>query len=799
MHNLVVLSLGDGDLHNGFPAVTAQLWEHGNPRPMKFTGRLPAAPEIPELYRYWQLLYSALYQRLDLCPRIEIDAADVTNISQVEFSNLCQRLVDSINAWLNAEPFRNIDQQLRTLLDASEEIRIIIETNDRLLRRLPWHLWKFFEHYPKAEVALSPSEYQRSPKKLLIKTPSGKVRILAILGNSKGIDIGKDQAFLAQLSSQAETKFLIEPHLEQLNDQLWIQGWDILFFAGHSSSQGKGQIQINPTESLTLDKLKYALSKAIESGLKLAIFNSCDGLGLAQDLGELQIPQVIVMREPVPDVVAQDFLRHFLAAFSGGQSLYASVREARERLERLEGSYPCATWLPVLCQNPAEAPPTWQAWCGSNQEASALGRFNQRNRQVLLGRRSLRTVFLTSVVVTALVMGVRQLGMLQALELHTFDQLLRLRPAEGPDPRLLVVTVTEADIATQKERGPGSVSDRALAQLLEKLEQYQPRAIGLDIYRDFPVRSDDTGLATRLQQSDRLISVCKVSDPETNDSGVAPPAEVPPERLGFSDVVVDADTRIRRQLLQLTSPPASQCATEYAFSLQLALRYLAPAGIQAQVTPEGYLQLGHVVLKRLIAPAGGYQKVDTKGYQVLLNYRPYRTLQDIAPQVALGDVLNDEIPPDSIKKLRDRIVLIGVSAPSFGDYWSTPYSDGQQPAQQQIPGILVQAQMVSQILSAVLDQRPLLWVWPHWGEALWIWSWALVGGLLAWRFRPLRRLGVNGGSALGTLSVLCFGLLTQGGWVPLVPAALALVMTGTSVVVYTRSRSDTSSELGSEQ
>jgi hypothetical protein len=36
----------------------------------------------------------------------------------------------------------------------------------------------------------------------------------------------------------------------------------------------------------------------------------------------LQIPQAIVMREPVPDKVAQEFLKHFLKAFSRGKSLY---------------------------------------------------------------------------------------------------------------------------------------------------------------------------------------------------------------------------------------------------------------------------------------------------------------------------------------------------------------------------------------------------------------------------------------------------------------------------------------------
>jgi hypothetical protein len=103
----------------------------------------------------------------------------------------------------------------------------------------------------------------------------------------------------------------------------------------------------------------YALKKAVEGGLKLAIFNSCDGLGLARQLDDLQIPQMVVMRELVPDKVAQEFLKYFLTAFAGGKSFYLAVREARERLQGLEGKFPCASWLPVICQNLAEVPPNW--------------------------------------------------------------------------------------------------------------------------------------------------------------------------------------------------------------------------------------------------------------------------------------------------------------------------------------------------------------------------------------------------------------------------------------------------------
>jgi CHASE2 domain-containing sensor protein len=789
MNKLVVLSLGTGDLHNGFRSVTAQFWEAGDPHPMKFTGSLPAAPALPQLYRDWQLLYSALYQRLR--PRLEIDAADVTNVSSADFSDLCQRLSNTINDWFNSEPFRNIDQHLRTKLDSSQEIRVIIETNDNLVRRLPWHLWNFFEHYPLAELALSAPEYQR-PKKSLTKKTGAKVRILAIFGNSKGIDIGKDKAFLEQLSDKAQTEFLVEPQLEELNDHLWEKkGWDILFFAGHSCSQEQGVLQLNQTDTLTLDQLRYALQKAIAQGLKLAIFNSCDGLGLAYALADLHIGQVIVMREPVPDLVAQEFLRHFLAAFSGGQSLYASVREARERLQGLEGEYPCASWLPVICQNPAEAPTSWQELCGGIKRDSATGIAEQQNSQIVPINRRLKTVLLLSVVVTALVMGVRYLGMLQAWELQAFDYLMRQRPAEREqDKRLLVITVEEQDIQYQDRMGMkrrGSLSDRALTQVLEKLESYQPRVIGLDIYRDFPVEPAYAGLITRLRQDNRFFAVCKMSAPEDGDAnGIHPPPEVPNQRLGFSDFVVDPDGILRRHLLVMPPDRPPGCATHYALNVQLALRYLEAEGISLQFTKEGYLQLGNVVFRRLKPHSGGYQGVDASGHQVLLNYRYryYNSLEDIALKVSLTQVLTGQLDPSLVK---DRIVLIGVIATKGDDYWSTPYSVSQRPYAQ-LPGVFAQAQMVSQIVSAVLDKRPLLWVWPQWGEALWVWGWSLLGGAIAWRCRSLLHLGLAGGTAVGVLYGFCFVFITGGGWVPLVPSAIALVTTSGSVAAYLASQ-----------
>ena len=784
MGKLVVFKLGDGNFEQGFP-VTLQIGEDGDRPEAEITGKLPPAPELPQQYSCWQ----SAYRRLGLRSRLEAEAVQVTNVSIIEDCVAAVHvLCNSLNTWLHAESFRSIREKWLEKLMPSDEVRVILQTEDSLLQRLPWHLCDLFERYPQAEIALSAPAYERVKQ---ASPPKAKVRILAILGNSAGIDTQADRAMLEKLPGAA-IKFLVEPQRQELTNQLWSQGWDILFFAGHSASQSItrhqgtreeiNRIYINQTDSLTIGDLKYALQTAVEHGLKLAIFNSCDGLGLARELANLQIPQVVVMREPVPDRVAQEFLKYFLKTFAGGKSFYLSVRQARERLQGLENEFPCATWLPIIYQNPAEVPPTWQ-----ELRCRVLGA-----RPVLTSMRSLRSVFLASVVITSLVIGVRQLGMLQSLELQAFDYLARLRPSEGPDPRLLVVTVTEADIQAQnQEPGQGSLSDRSLERLLQKLQQYQPRAIGLDVYRSLPVGPNYANLKTRLRQSDRFVAVCKVSAPDANDIGVPPPPEIPKQRLGFSDVVADEDNNIiRRQLLHLTPPLTSRCGTKYAFSLQLALHYLDTEGIQPKVTPEGYLQFGNVVLKRLEAPTGGYQKVDASGYQLLLNYRPFHSLDDIAPHVTVGDILNDRITPDLVKDLKDRIVIIGVTAPSASDYWFTPYSAGQQPLQKQIPGVFLQAQMVSQILSAVLDKRPLLWVLPQLSEVLWIWSWSLVGGILALHFRsPLHR-GLTIVVALGTLYGICFVILTQGGWMPLVPSALVLVATGSSVVAYKRSNYD---------
>ncbi|MFE1746260.1 CHAT domain-containing protein [Coleofasciculus sp. H7-2] len=368
MEKLVILDI-DGDLHQG-AVTTLEIREEGNRAvTTRAKGKLPPATHLLEQYEHWQ----SIYRSLSFLFRLEERGGQITQGSPKDLLNACrqsaQTLADSLTIWLKAESFRPIREKLLEKLLPTDTVRLILQIEDNQLRRLPWHLWDFFERYPKAEVALGATAYERVETDAPLRE---KPRILAILGNGNGIDIEADRQLLSSLLDDAEIVFLVEPQRRQLYQQLWDSaGWDILFFAGHSSSLScgeTGEIEINGSDRLSITELTYALKKAIERGLQLAIFNSCDGLGLARSLESLHIPQIVVMREPVPDLVAQEFLKYFLTAFASGQSFYTAVREAREQLQALEDRCPCASWLPVICQNPTAVPVIWQGLSDRGKE-----------------------------------------------------------------------------------------------------------------------------------------------------------------------------------------------------------------------------------------------------------------------------------------------------------------------------------------------------------------------------------------------------------------------------------------------
>jgi adenylate cyclase len=129
-------------------------------------------------------------------------------------------------------------------------------------------------------------------------------------------------------------------------------------------------------------------------------------------------------------------------------------------------------------------------------------------------RRLLQSPVAASLVASTLVflgiIALRRAGSLEALELAAYDWHIRLQlDAAVADPRLVLIAITEHDI---QHLGRWPLPDVTLAEALERLTQYQPRAIGLDIYRDIAVPSGREHLETLLTSHRHIVTVTKVGE-----------------------------------------------------------------------------------------------------------------------------------------------------------------------------------------------------------------------------------------------------------------------------------------------
>ncbi len=159
----------------------------------------------------------------------------------------------------------------------------------------------------------------------------------------------------------------------------------------------------------------------------------------------------------------------------------------------------------------------------------------------------------------------------------------------------------------------------------------------------------------------------------------------------------------------------------------MAETYLKAEGIELGngINDPQAMRFGATELPRFALHTGGYVGADDFGVQFLVNYRNGRqrfrtfSLQDINVASAKGN------SPALRDALSGRIVLIGVTAPSIKDFINTSAITLLQPPGK-IYGVEFHAHVVSQILSAVLDGRPMIATWSPSGEYLWIIAWGVL-------------------------------------------------------------------------
>lgn len=516
MNKLVILKL-DGNFHEGF-RVRLEIGEDDALPDIELSDNtltLPPLPTLPNIYQDW----SNSYRSLDGY-RIKPKKDQITNVRFQSLKTECHThtniLKQQFITWLQAESFRQIKELCLTQLNATDEVRIIIRTHETQLRKLPWHLWDLFNYYPHAEVAFSSLSSQRFKK-----STRSHIRILIILGNSEGINVAEDEKLLQQYCQAAEIIVLVEPSPSELNKYLWDDtGWDLIFFSGHSRTEStKGRIFLNRTDSLTMDKLRYALQTAVSKGLQLAFFNSCDGLGIATELESLHIPQIIVMREPVPDQVAHQFLKDFIQQFTSRKSFYQSVNIARKKLQGLETEYPCASWLPVIVQNLLATPPTWQSMGAVvSCPYRGLSAFQEQDTVYFYGRETITQQLVTAVKTKHLVavVGASGSGKSSVVFAGLIPQLKRdksqhwqivsFRPGNNPLESLAIALHRE--LGTKKDISPNSrlqeleievqlkQSHSTLSNFLESLISISPKShiiLIADQFEELYTLCQDTG------------------------------------------------------------------------------------------------------------------------------------------------------------------------------------------------------------------------------------------------------------------------------------------------------------------
>jgi hypothetical protein len=475
-------------------------WGHGQ----SLTVQVSYPQALTQLYQDWRQTYLNFYQSDQLRGRTVGGGVATIHVDwHAELIRAETKLMYEFHQWLRSAELYDIRSTIvsasQTLIktnpDSTEPIRVFLTCAPIALDRFPWEAWELGTEF----ASTGAIQIIRSPLNISAPTQSesprsGRARILAILGDDTGLDFKADREAVRSLKKLAEVKFVgwqpdktaaqvIQDITSAISDE---QGWDVLFFAGHSNETALtgGELGIAPGVSISINEIKPQLMAAKKRGLQVAIFNSCSGLSIADSLIDLGFGQVVVMREPIHNRVAQDFLVHFLQGLGKGLDVYDSVLAARQFL-RMEKShtYPSASLVPSLFCHPGAklfqlAPVHWK------------GRFRQ-----LLPTRIEAIVLATSLVISLLipVQDILRDGRLYTQAVYR--TLTTQIPLEEAPP----VALIQIDTESLNKAGISDFQplDRTyLAKILNELQKNNARAIGFDVLLDAPQKKPIEGDST---------------------------------------------------------------------------------------------------------------------------------------------------------------------------------------------------------------------------------------------------------------------------------------------------------------
>jgi adenylate cyclase len=386
-----------------------------------------------------------------------------------------------------------------------------------------------------------------------------------------------------------------------------------------------------------------------------------------------------------------------------------------------------------------------------------------------LSPRAVSGLIVVAVFVSALLS--QRLGWLQFLEFRAYDFFIQRQPLLPSGDPIVLVEMTEDDIQSPTLDYP--LTDEKFAELLNRLETDAPAVIGLDIWRDIPVPKSGAHLKEFnevLQAHTNIIGIYTLG-------GIAPPAALMPypDRLGFNDNfpvddrVEKTTPKVRRSMLFCEAESGQRLE---ALPFRVVRKYLDQRGIAVRfndATP-GAFQLGKSQLHGLQPDDGPYVGADTAGMQMLLNFKHPGDFT----RYSVGEALAGHIPKGS---LHDKIVLVGMNAPSVSDERVTPIRYSHR-------GIELQSLTILQLLRAALEGEKSLRFLPGWQEAVWMLGWCLLGGAIGYRIRSPWRFIAAILSGLLVLGIIGWQSFVAGWWVPLMAPAVAFLPAAALVTSY---------------
>ncbi|WP_187329451.1 CHAT domain-containing protein [Halomicronema hongdechloris] len=404
--------------------------------------------------------------------------------------------------WLGAGDTRSIERQLQTALlevsQTSEEessmplgVNVFLACGDSRLQQLPWEAWArrlVPQGLPSNSIRVirtardDPQGLAGQPPPESLKKP----RVLAIVAEDNHLDVDGDWEIIRGLRPVADVKkakWLPEdaPHVitrkvfEAIADD---RGWDVLFFTGHSSDQENtsGTFKLTPMVSLSVNDIREHLETAQRQGLRLAVFNSCSGLAIAQSLTRSGI-QAIVMREKIHDDAAQEFLTQFCQRLREYQDAHTAMMQTCEVLRSAENiKFPSAHLVPSLFSPPRVLPYRIKSYV-----------WRQQMRKWLPTKRELTTagaVLLLGAVPVVQDVLVEVRVALQAVYRDITQQVPVMAEDAVPPVHLIAIDQRALDMAGITEAEP--MPQAFIAELVDEVSLYQPKTIGIGYLLDDP-------------------------------------------------------------------------------------------------------------------------------------------------------------------------------------------------------------------------------------------------------------------------------------------------------------------------